>query len=132
METKPEKERLNDDVSVGSSRHPDPLEESIVDNDAKLDDEAKGDGESLEEQSESGTDMGTESGAAVDTTRFPWKLHRMLTEIEQGDLGLEDIVSWQPHGRGKVASHVAPSFIHFAPLLIALAPTPIDSLLHPG
>lgn len=36
---------------------------------------------------------------AVDTTRFPWKLHRMLTEIEKGGLDLEQIVSWQPHGR---------------------------------
>jgi hypothetical protein len=42
-----------------------------------------------------------EPGGAVDPTRFPWKLHRMLTEIETGDLGLEDIVSWQPHGRCK-------------------------------
>lgn len=37
-----------------------------------------------------------ELGGSIDTTRFPWKLHRMLSEIEKGDVGLEHIVSWQP------------------------------------
>jgi hypothetical protein len=37
-----------------------------------------------------------------DPTRFPCKLHRMLTEIEDDEsLGLQNIVSWQPHGRCK-------------------------------
>jgi hypothetical protein len=28
---------------------------------------------------------------------FPYKLHYMLTELEKD--GMDDIVSWQPHGR---------------------------------
>ena len=37
---------------------------------------------------------------AVDLTRFPNKLHRMLTEIDaDADGDLAEAVSWQPHGR---------------------------------
>ncbi|CAB9514980.1 stress transcription factor A [Seminavis robusta] len=43
--------------------------------------------------------VGDSSAAASDPTRFPFKLHRMLSEIETGSLGMEGIVSWQPHGR---------------------------------
>lgn len=31
------------------------------------------------------------------TTNFPVKLHYMLSELEKD--GLDDIISWQPHGR---------------------------------
>lgn len=30
---------------------------------------------------------------------FPAKLHRMLTDIEEADNGLEAVVSWASHGR---------------------------------
>lgn len=36
-----------------------------------------------------------------DATGFPAKLHRMLSDIEENGLGMEETVSWQPHGRGR-------------------------------
>lgn len=49
---------------------------------------------------------------AVDTNRgtgnqtFPSKLHYLLEYAENSDDGLKEIISWQPHGRGKFSRTV--------------------------
>lgn len=71
----------------------------------------KRDEESVEEKAEeeekvSEAASGAELRGSGDPTRFPWRLHRMLTEIEEKKLDLEGIVSWQPHGRCKCPREV--------------------------
>jgi hypothetical protein len=45
--------------------------------------------------------VGIEDLNSTDPSRFPTKLHRMLTEIEESPR-LASIVSWQPHGRSRL------------------------------
>jgi hypothetical protein len=43
----------------------------------------------------------TATPGGADPTRFPARLHRMLMDIETNGQGMEQIVSWQPHGKCK-------------------------------
>ena len=95
------KEMSSDEEGVKQSPSQDQLH-SLVDSQGAS--PVQEDEESVEEKAEekvAEAASGAELGGAVDTTRFPWKLHRMLTEIEEKNVGLEDIISWQPHGRCK-------------------------------
>jgi hypothetical protein len=58
-------------------------------NEAEKSEESLGDLHHMEEQTQSSMNRGEQN--------FPVKLHYMLNELEKD--GLDDIVSWQPHGR---------------------------------
>ena len=58
------------------------------------------------------------STSGIQTNSFPAKLHRMLTDIENGDDGLDQYIGWTSHGRAfvirdreKFISEVMPRYV---------------------
>lgn len=79
-----------------------------------------------------GAGIAPPEGGVFDSTRFPKKLHRMLTELDEAAEGdhLAAAISWRPHGRCK--SHLSSAHIlHVVALVpsLVVSPFPFSLLL---